>query len=314
MLGKTGCRPALLENDNLLTVLTLRAKVLWEIRTYFFEQDVVEVETPALKTTPVSDPHIDSFRVGPSINLNGHYAYLHSSPEYSMKELLAKGSGSIFQICKVFRDELEGNVHLNEFTMLEWYRLEYTREQLEKDTCKLLKKILGDKKVERFSYREAFLKFVDIDPFIADINQLKEAAAKLGLEFKDNSSNKEIWLDLILSHHIEKHFDPTVITILYHYPESQAALSKVIEDKNGYRVAERFEIYYAGMELANGYDELQNYEEQILRIEKDNLVRTRLGKPQIDMDSGLLNALESGLPQCAGVALGVDRLVFAIQK
>jgi lysyl-tRNA synthetase class 2 len=294
-----------------LTNLKERARILQGIRAFFAERELLEVETPTLSAAALTDPAIDSLAtryVGPG-HASGLNLYLHTSPEFPMKRLLAAGSGPIYQIAKVFRQGEAGRRHNPEFTLLEWYRPGFDHHALMDEVEALVAPILGlSGKAERLSYRDAFMQFADIDPLKASIAELREAAQRLGTGGFDAGEERDLWLDLILSHSVEPQLGKDRLCFLTDYPASQAALARLNPDNR--EVAERFELYYRGVELANGFHELGDSGEQRRRFETELAERAGEGRETPPMDERLLAALEAGLPDCAGVALGVDRLVM----
>lgn len=288
-----------------------RARILQGIRAFFAQRGVLEVETPALSAAALTDPAIDSLvtrYTGPG-HADGLALYLHTSPEFAMKRLLAAGSGPIYQICKVFRQGEAGRRHNPEFTMLEWYRPGFDHHRLMAEVEALVAPILGVTVVaERVSYREAFLRHAGIDPLSASIDELRGCAERLGISHFDAGEVRDTWLDLILSHAVEPHLGMEGLCFLTDYPASQAALARLNPDNPV--VAERFELYFRGVELANGFHELGDSGEQCRRFEAELTERAMRGMVTPPMDERLLAALEAGLPECAGVALGVDRLVM----
>jgi lysyl-tRNA synthetase class 2 len=294
-----------------LANLKVRAAILQQIRAFFTERGVLEVETPTLSAAALSSPAIDSFvtrYTGPG-HVAGVNLYLHTSPEFPMKRLLAAGSGPIYQLGKVFRQGEAGRRHNPEFTLLEWYRPGFDHHALMDEVAVLVAPILGLQEVaERMSYRDAFIRYAAVDPFVASIAELRATAQHHGIEGFDAGEERDIWLDLILSHRIEPHLGEDRLCFLTEYPASQAALARLNPDNPA--VAERFELYYKGVELANGFHELGDSMEQCKRFEAELAERATQGREQPPMDERLLAALETGLPECAGVALGVDRLVM----
>ena len=289
-------------------MLEARAALLGQIRWFFHDRQVLEVETPILSAAAGTDLALDSLLT--MLQGNGseeQSRYLQTSPEFAMKRLLASGSGPIYQLAKSFRNGEAGNKHNPEFTMLEWYRPGFSLTQLMDEVEELASLVLGLGKAERLTYSELFLRYLDIDPLASSLADLKQVArAKLEVSFDSNDSDQ--WLDLLFSHCIEPHLKaPVFIT---HYPPSQAALAKLAENEQGQLVALRFELVAQGMELANGYDELTDPEEQRQRFEKDLSVRHSNGLPQYPLDENFIAALAHGLPDCAGVAMGVDRLLM----
>jgi lysyl-tRNA synthetase class 2 len=291
--------------------LRQRSKYLAMIRGFFAERDVLEVETPQLAKHAVTDPHLFSFEtefVGPG-NARGLSLFLQTSPEYAMKRLLCAGSGSIYQICKAYRNEEAGRLHNPEFTLLEWYRLGFNHFDLMDEMAELLVLVLGCQLPRRLSYQQAFRHYLDIDPLEATLSQLQERVRDLGIvDFATQETDPDVLLQLLFSHCIEPQIGQQSPCMIYHFPASQAALARIhVEDP---RVAERFEVYYKGIELANGFHELADADEQRKRFEQDNAKRKILGYPPVIADETLLQALQRGLPDCAGVALGIDRLLM----
>ncbi|MEW8627969.1 MAG: EF-P lysine aminoacylase EpmA [Candidatus Thiodiazotropha sp.] len=297
-----------------LGMMRRRAELLREIREFFWQAGVLEVETPVCSRFATTDPAIDSFKTrytGPQAP-QGRPLYLQTSPEFPMKRLLCADSGPIYQICKVFREGELGDRHNPEFTLLEWYRPGFDHLKLMDEVAELVNR-LSDKPlaVERLSYGEAFQQTLNVDPHIATVEQLREAAIDHRLPgIEDLILDRDGWLNLLLSHLIEPGLGQQKMTFLYDYPASQAALAKVRGDAPA--VAERFELYVSGIEIANGFHELDDSQEQRRRFEKDNDQRREEGRISVPMDSWLLQALAEGLPPCAGVALGIDRLMMVL--
>lgn len=288
-----------------------RARILQWIRAFFAEREILEVETPTLSVAALSSPAIDSFvtrYTGPGYAA-GVNLYLHTSPEFPMKRLLAAGSGPIYQLGKVFRQGEAGRRHNPEFTLLEWYRPGFDQRQLMDEVAALVAPVLGlPVAAERLSYRDAFVRYAHIDPFAASIAELREAARRLGIAGFDAAEERDTWLDLILSHRIEPNLGREGLCFVTDYPASQAALARL--NPANPEVAERFELYYQGVELANGFHELGDSAEQRKRFEAELAERGERDMETPPMDERLLAALQAGLPDCAGVALGVDRLVM----
>lgn len=294
--------------------LQSRARIIQTIRAFFHSRHVWEVDTSLLSHSGNPDPNIDSFMVRAQTPADS--GYLHTSPEFAMKRLLACGSGSIYQICKVFRAGESGRNHNPEFTMLEWYRVGYDYQQLMQEVDALLRTVLQPHlslEVSQYlSYRELFLQYADINPFSADIKALKSCIiqAKLDIEGMEDAP-RDSWLNLILTHIIEPALPHHCPIFIYDFPQTQASLAKIRhDDPANPPVAERFELYLNGIELANGFSELTDATEQQRRFAKDNLERKEIGKGTITLDQHLLQALEMGLPESAGVAIGIDRLVM----
>lgn len=289
--------------------LRARARVLANIRHFFAEREVLEVETPVLSKCAVSDPFIDSLEVsfGFQPGIEDERLYLQTSPEYAMKRLLAAGSGDIYQMAKVFRNGESGRKHNPEFTMLEWYRLGFDDHQLMAEVAALVKTVVPELPVRYLSYAELFEQELGLDPHGTTLEQLQQACrAHVDAPFDDD--DRDTWLNLLMSHVLEPRLRGAVF--IHSYPASMAALAQVREDDKGRQVAARFELFVDGVELANGYHELTDAAEQARRLEADQQQRAALGLPQRPLEQRLVQALESGMPDCAGVALGVDRLVM----
>lgn len=290
---------------NLLT----RAKLLAEIRRFFTDRGLLEVETPVLSEFGVTDVHLATFStefISP-FGEQSKTLWLSTSPEYHMKRLLAAGSGPIFQIGKVFRNEEAGNRHNPEFTMLEWYRPHFDMYRLINEVDDLLQQILECLPAESMSYQFAFQQYVGLDPLSADLSELAEKAKKHQLIGAENE-NRDTLLQFLFSTVVEPQIGQEAPVVVYHFPASQAALAQISSED--LRVAERFEFYYKGLELANGFHELSDAREQLRRFQQDNLQREKMGLPVRAIDTRLLAALQAGIPNCSGVALGVDRLLM----
>jgi lysyl-tRNA synthetase class 2 len=291
-----------------LTALRRRAAALATSREFFRARGVLEVETPALVNAPVSDVHLGSVRV----DMAGHPAplWLHTSPEYAMKRLLAAGSGDIFQICRVYRGAERGRQHNPEFTMLEWYRLGFSLDDLMREVAALVNELLGGRlPVEFVSFGDALQRHANVDAFDSDETALRRAAQTLGLDgARLHDAGRDELLDLIVGAQVGPSLGANALTFLHRYPASQAALARL--DPDDPRVALRFELYHRGIELANGYHELSNGAEQRARFAADLENRAARGLPAAAIDANLLAALDAGLPDCAGVALGFDRVLM----
>jgi lysyl-tRNA synthetase class 2 len=291
-----------------LAALRRRAAALHATREFFRARNVLEVETPSLVNAPVSDVNLGSARV--QVPGSDTVQFLHTSPEYAMKRLIAAGSGDIFQVCHVFRGAERGRQHNPEFTMVEWYRLGYSLEQLMREVaalvCTLLQK---DLPVEFLSYREAVQRHAGFDPLESGLEVLQRAAQALGLDpRRAGEADRDELLDLVVGARVGPALGGDALTFVHRYPASQAALARL--DREDPRLALRFELYHRGMELANGYHELANAGEQRLRFAADQQKRAARGLPIASLDEHLLAALDSGLPDCAGVALGFDRVLM----
>ena len=289
-----------------------RARMKQRIRAYFSAAHVLEVDTPVLSPYAVSDPQIESLEIT-RCQVSGRPLYLHTSPEFCMKRLLAADYPDIYSMCRVFRDGESGRLHQPEFTMLEWYRLGMGLDEIVADTVGVISAALErDIDVDNVEYRDAFIAACGLDPFVADIASLAEAAEADDALRAAVGDERDDWLDLVLATRVTPQFAPDHLTVLRHYPASQAALARLCPDDNA--VADRFEVFLGPVELANGYVELTDSGEQLRRIEADNVARRRRGRPVRPVDELLLAALESGLPDCAGVALGLERLLMLFNK
>lgn len=294
---------------------TSRAALMHRVREYFAAEDVLEVDTPALSPYAVSDIQIESLAVTDSV-IGGQPLYLHTSPEFCMKRLLAAGYPDIFSICRVFRDGEAGQQHQPEFTMIEWYRLGMNLAAIIDDTLSLINKALDDRRPGRppvvIDYLDAMREICGIDVRMADSVTLAAAAgadddlrASLGDEVDD-------WLDLLLSTSVIPSFATDRLTVLRHYPSTQAALARLCPGDQA--VADRFEVFLGPVELANGYVELVDSGELAARFTRDNEGRKQRGRPTRPVDACLLAALDAGLPECAGVAMGFERLQMLYDK
>ena len=289
-----------------------RARMKQRIRAYFAAAHVLEVDTPVLSPYAVSDPQIESLEIT-RCQVSGRPLYLHTSPEFCMKRLLAADYPDIYSMCRVFRDGESGRLHQPEFTMLEWYRLGMGLDEIVADTVGVISAALDrDIDVDNVEYRDAFIAACGLDPFVADIASLAEAAEADDALRAAVGDERDDWLDLVLATRVTPQFAPDHLTVLRHYPASQAALARLCPDDNA--VADRFEVFLGPVELANGYVELTDSGEQLRRIEADNVARRRRGRPVRPVDELLLAALDSGLPDCAGVALGLERLLMLFNK
>jgi lysyl-tRNA synthetase class 2 len=289
--------------------LRLRANILAKIRSFFADRGVLEVETPLLASAPVTDLHIHALSCryhGPGAD-EGRELYLQTSPEFAMKRLLAAGSGPIYQMCRAFRDGEIGRRHNPEFTILEWYRPGWDHFKLMDEVDELLAVTLGSRSAERISYAAAFDRYAGIDVFTAPDESLRRRVADFGLTELDSLSRNDL-LDLVLTHVIEPKLGHCQPTFIHDYPASQAALARIRNTDPP--LAERFEVFVEGVELANGYHELTDPIEQRRRFEADVEARKRCGLPEVPIDEHLLAALEHGLPACTGIAVGVDRLIM----
>jgi lysyl-tRNA synthetase class 2 len=289
--------------------LHARAALNRSIRDFFIETNALEVELPILNHAPVADMNIEPIAVLASNVMPS--LYLHTSPEYSMKRLLCAGSGDIYALGKVFRAGEAGGRHNPEFTMLEWYRLGMDHQSLMHEVADLLDELFSESEIELIdaplflTYQQAVIQYAGLDPFTVVDDDIKQ----LGIELAgaDLELQRDGWLDMIMSHKVEKGLPENQLVFIYNYPASQAAVAKLNTDDNGHVIAERFEVYLNSLELANGYHELTDSQEQRQRFEKE------LKGTDRPIDEKLLIAMaddEAGLPDCAGVAMGIDRILM----
>ena len=295
------------------TTLELRAALLARTRAFFAARGVLEVDTPIVVNAPVTDVHIHSARVTLEATdppgTSREPWYLHTSPEYAMKRLLAAGLGDIYQICHVVRALERGRLHNAEFTLIEWYRRGLPLDALMSEVEELVRDLLGrrtDLVSTRVSYREAFLDALALDPFTAPPAELAASARRAG--FDGAAADRDELLEVLMATIVGPRLGKGGLTFVYGYPASQAALARL--DPADPRAAQRFELYCEGIELANGFHELACAREQRNRFERDVEERRRLGLPAAPIDERLLAALEAGLPDCCGVALGFDRTLM----
>jgi len=285
-----------------LATLRARSAFLQSIRLFFESQAVIEVDVPLLSKGVATDLGLAAFSVGEH--------YLQTSPEFPMKRLLAAFKTHIYYLGKAFRKEESGARHNPEFTMLEWYRVGWDHHQLIAEVDHLFQTLLGCPAAEHTTYQALFETYLGIHPHKMTCIELQAVAMKEGWIANALELDKDGWLDLLLTHGIEPHLGKSAPLVIVDYPASQASLAKTRETEEGFMVAERFEFYYQGMELANGYHELTCPHEQQRRFEKDSADRKRRGLEERSLDHALLAALAHGLPPCAGVAVGVDRLLM----
>jgi lysyl-tRNA synthetase class 2 len=295
--------------------LRQRAALNALIRAFFAERDVLEVETPILSAAGNTEPNIDSFhtRFSGHVDAGSAQRWLRTSPEYPLKRLLAAGVGDCYELGRVFRNGEAGGRHNPEFTMLEWYRVGWDHHRLIEETAALVRAALG--LVQRtatlrvIDYRGLYQQALGVDPFDAGVEQLQAPLA--GIRIDADGLTRDDWLDLLMTHCIQPGFDDDTMTVVHDWPASQAALARVRPGTPP--LAERFELYLGAVELANGYHELNDAAEQRTRFERDLATRRARGDVLPPLDEPLLSALP-GLPDCAGVAVGVDRLLMALNR
>ena len=300
-------------SETTVKLLKQRAHALKRIRDFFEQRGVLEVETPLLCHYGTCDPFIKSWRAYTDGTEPTQACYLQTSPEYAMKRLLASGSGSIYQMGKAFRGDEQGRYHNPEFTLLEWYRVEWTYQQLMAEVAELVQQFLPAVSTTQYSYRQLFLDYLSLDPWQVTAHELQNSALAYGVGLPDtvDVNDKDMWLMWLLATVIEPQWRGKGLVFVYDYPPSQAILAALAETEYG-TVAKRFEVYMDGIELANGFQELQDAATQRARFIADNAKRRSLGSPEVVIDEYLLAALTAGLPACAGVALGIDRLLLSL--
>ncbi len=311
-----------------LVMASKRAKFLNNIRQFFIARQVLEVQTPLLSQAGNTDAFLQSVSANVTYQDRKTTYYLHTSPEFAMKRLLASWQIPIYQICPVFRDNEIGARHNIEFTMLEWYQPHYSLNDLASELGELLAVLYGYPVVmNHYRYVDAFMDFVGIHPLTASIEALQAVAEDKGLlgfdfnigegcvgEGHDEESNEDSrqgWLDLLFSHAVEPNLGHALPTLITDYPPATAALAKTAPDRDGNIVAKRFELYINGIEIANAYDELADGQALRQRFEQDNQLRQRHNLPQMPIDEYLLVACDD-LPPCSGIAVGIDRLLMVV--
>ena len=299
-----------------ITTLKRRAQYLADVRLFFADRGVWEVETPILSTAAPTAPYLDSFTTdySPVGSQSKQTHYLQTSPEFAMKRLLAAGSGSIYQIARVFRNGEQSRKHSPEFTMLEWYRTELTLHQLIDEVNALLQNVFQFDPIIRLSYRCIFEFFLKINVLSCSDDEIKHCALERINSLPDDfETDRDGYLELLMSYVIELRLAALNCPLfIYDFPASQSQLAKIKVDQQGNKVADRFELYIDGVELANGYNELLDADELRQRFKADNQQRREQGKPEVEIDENLLAAMQDGLPECSGVAIGFDRLLMLV--
>ncbi len=285
-----------------------RATMLNLARTFFDDRQILEVCTPALSAHATMDPNIESIVATQS----GYQSYLHTSPEYFMKRLLAAGYPDIYQICRVFRSGENGRRHLSEFTMIEWYRLNFELKRIMKETADFITTLLTHNKLAQepiqVSYTEAFQNALALDPLHADIDSIARALDADAYLRERIGDDRDAWLDLAMSTQVATTFTTDRLTLVYHYPIGQASLAQVCPLNE--ELSDRFEIFYGPLELANGFVELTDADVQEKRFRRDQKERKTRGIAIHSIDENLIDALHAGLPTSAGVAVGLERLLM----
>lgn len=293
-------------------MLQARAELLSTLRQFFFQRSVMEVDVPVLARSSVTDINIESIPA----NIYSESGYLQTSPEYFMKRLLSQGAGDIFCLGKAFRNGEQGCRHNPEFSLLEWYRCGWDEHQLMDEIAELMSLVFAARSsqplaITKRTYADCFSEILGIDPHGADLVELQEKAVAASSDSWTGESRANC-LDLLFSQLVEPQLPPGLVFV-YDYPACQSALAQLHNDTQGRQVSRRFEVFLNGLELANGYFELTDRAEQQQRFDGDNAQRIEASKPQIPMDRHLLAALDHGMPSCAGVAMGVDRLLMQLE-
>jgi len=299
-----------------MDMLRLRAQILDEIRRFFSARTVLEVETPILGHSSGTDPQLDFFTTEYGTPPLQRTLFLQTSPEFAMKRLLAAGSGSIYQIGKAFRNGESGRFHNPEFTLLEWYRVGFALPQLMDEIAELMAALFNGRRAlnpaQRFSYQTIFQHYTGLNPLefsyqdycaYAGDNHIPEAVSICG-------QDHGLWLDFIFSHKVQPHIGENAVCMVYGYPACQSSLARINE--HNALITDRVEVFIDGIELGNGYYELIHAEEQGIRFDKEAAVRQQRNRPATVKDKHLIAALEAGLPECSGMAIGMDRLLMVL--
>ena len=299
-----------------IEILRLRAQVFDDIRRFFSARAVLEVETPLLGYSSGTDPQLDFFTTDYCSPPLQHTLFLQTSPEFAMKRLLAAGSGSIYQICKAFRNGESGRFHNPEFTLLEWYRVGFTLPQLMDEIAELMGVLFNGHRVlnptQRFSYQEIFQRYTGLNPLefsyqdycaYARDNHMPEAVSICGYDHA-------LWLDFIFSHNVQPQLGENAVCMVYGYPACQSSLARINEYNS--QITDRVEVFINGIELGNGYYELTDAKEQGRRFDEEITIRQQRKRPVAVKDKHLIAALEAGLPECSGMAIGLDRLLMLL--
>jgi len=306
-----------------LAMAQQRAQFMSNIRQFFAKRQVLEVQTPLLSQAGNTDTFLQSVAAQVTYRDKPQTYYLHTSPEFAMKRLLASWQVPIYQICPVFRDNEIGVRHNIEFTMLEWYQPDYSLDDMATELGELLEALYGNAVVmSHYRYVDAFMDFVGIHPLTASLATLQAVAEDKGLtgfdfnselssEANTEEDRRQSWLDLLFSHAVEPNLGHDLPTLIIEYPPATAALAKTALDKDGNKIAKRFELYINGIEIANAYDELADGQALKERFEQDNQLRQRHNLPQMPIDEHLLAASDDLVP-CSGIAVGIDRLLMVI--
>jgi len=291
-----------------LKVIKQRASLLKQIRSFMNTREIIEVDTPILSHFGISDPYIESMTTSCAAE-SDVLLYLQSSPEFCMKRLLAAGSGSIYQIAHVFRNEESGKRHNTEFTMLEWYHAGFDYYQLMNEVGELLIDI-GLERPDKMTYADAFKQTLELNPHTAKTSELQTLCKQHGWD--DAIDDRHALLDFLFSQAVIKNLEQSKPLFIYDYPECMSALATLKQSEP--IVSERFELFISGMEIANGFNELIDADEQVKRFESELTTRSNKGLAEPPIDKDFVAALRSGLPECSGVAVGIDRLLMVLSK
>jgi lysyl-tRNA synthetase class 2 len=298
-----------------IELMRLRAQMLADIRKFFAERSVLEVETPLLSHSTGTDPQLEFFTTEYCLSPLRQTLFLQTSPEFAMKRLLAAGSGSIYQIGKAFRNGESGRFHNPEFTMLEWYRVGFTLPRLMDEIAELMGGLFSGQSLQetqKVSYQEVFVSFTGLNPLVFSYQGYCAFAIKYQLpEAVDICGHDHaVWLDFIFSHKVQPHLGRNALCMVYGYPACQSSLARTNEHNE--QLTERVELFINGIELGNGYHELSDAEEQNRRFDRELAIRQQKKLPVVVKDKHLIAALESGLPECSGMAIGLDRLLMLL--
>ncbi len=290
--------------------LLKRAAMLADVRRFFADRGVLEVDTPSMSQTTLADVYQFPFQLDYQgcDTCESQKLYLTTNPEYHMKRLLAAGSGPIFQLAKSFRNKDADRQHNPEFTILEWYRPCFDMYRLINEVDDLVQQVLDCEAAESLTYQQAFLRHLNIDPLSADKAVLLEQVQQQGLVAEINCEDRDCLLHVLFQHAVVPNLGAEKPAFVYHFPANQAELAQISSEDH--RVAERFQLYFKGLELADGFHELADIDELRKRLEQENLKRASRGLATYPIDERLMAAVEAGIPDCSGVALGVERLLM----
>lgn len=300
-----------------IELLQLRAQTLQKIRQFFAERAVLEVETPLLCSAIGTDPNLDFFTTNYQLPPKQRTLFLQTSPEFAMKRLLATGSGSIYQICKAFRNGETGRFHNPEFTLLEWYRVGFNLSQLMDEADELIALLFAGSSLQttqRVSYQNLFQQTTGLNALVFSYQDYADYARSSGLidAIAICKHDHVLWLDFIFSHQIQPHLGQNALCMVHGYPACMSSLARNNQDNPA--ITGRVELFINGIELGNGYYELSDAKEQKRRFDKEVAARKVLQRPDVVKDERLLAALEAGLPDCSGIAIGLDRLLMLLSN